>query len=994
MDTIPMIYNMKLKDEEEIEYKIIYKNATHYSTYTYLKKRLEYKFNVKIEKLSLKELINKFNYKIELKKDIEAFTNEFHIIGSSNTIINYKKINENIIYFISENNLLKIKDYISKITVNNFLNNQSQELSLEGYPQFFIEFNYQKIFINEEEINKCLIIITNTTIIIYGCKKNNFVKLSQIGVSEISAVCTYKNNIFLGYKNGLIEKMIYNHKSGIEFKTINYSLLEYFIPILPLFRKIKDGYNRFMKQETKLLRTNLPILIMQCGEFYLVYADRIFIYVFFKNKEISRFENLNFKQLLIINETKTSMILNCFYEEGSREIFYFNESSREYFYNKKSPLPDFNKQLAIENGYNFCSFKTKNKFYYALTPKSQNSKILYFTTLNEYLLNTENINENERCENIEILKFDLIIHKISIFENNNIKYLCVFSNSIYIYEILENYKLFYNINNSDVPMLRKYGNKEICINSLYLLSEEKYSPIGFILNKEGYYTFLSRIFNKILFKKEGKEIHARKLKDLIINKTSFFNKLNEIHLMLIKLKNFIKKERFNFTDISINEICQSINYLITTINYILLINERLPNLLNNEISLWDILINNEFKQFSLNILIKKDPSILIEIEKKCEGFFPLSDIFYQRGLELISSYKNIIQLEESIEFFKKCDKLDFSVINKLEDIKYLKGSIDLLITFKISNIERYKICKGGLIKILNYPFSENIIFNILDKLLKKNQLEDCICCLENNKNKSIIEFQNILEMEIKNSHFENFIKEKYLISINKIEYDLLWKYYIIKGLYKEAIVCLFNIAKTKPLDLIKRIEYLRLCKVYSDGSNELNNEEVFNLAKIQLEISNKLKIPLNDLLTINELFNLYTAPNRLFKESLLLINLCSNIDNQLIKNLWIGFLINDDNLWDSLSFLSKNLDYKFFNLNIFGIVVINEGIKRDDPLFIKKCFEYSGIEYKLRGFLKELLNNSNLKNISNGVDINIDIENKKILIDVLRVNGWIDDLKI
>jgi len=270
-----------------------------------------------------------------------------------------------------------------------------------------------------------------------------------------------------------------------------------------------------------------------------------------------------------------------------------------------------------------------------------------------------------------------------------------------------------------------------------------------------------------------------------------------------------------------------------------------------------------------------------------------------------------------------------------------------------------KVCyaKDRLKKKALEDIREEFIFVVLDSLLKnliegKKLIKDCACCTNEEEYK--INLNNPVDLiYINHIHLLKFLEEKYEISQEPVEYDLLWRYNLIKKNRKKASEILIDIAKRKFIDLKTRINYISksYCIIKSDETKTL-----LEIAQIQQEYSEKQPETLDlksKLLDSDTLFNDYLLLDDEYL-ALKMMKICENNDSDTKKEL-IERLFSGDyyQIIEKLGYCRDLNEDQWIEIETIGDVLIHQLESESKMNLIRVLINFNYDEKKVRKFIEE-----------------------------------------
>ncbi|KAF7683365.1 Nuclear pore complex protein [Astathelohania contejeani] len=724
-----------------------------------------------------------------------------------------------------------------------------------------LRFNSDICFVREfvplsgifkDEIEHCLIVLTETQAIIYGLKGCEILSTGLIAPTPDCPVCVDISNglIFMGCKDGNMYQIVYRDSffSSIFIYNPNFSYISYFLPAM-------------------LKKENLCIKAIKAGFFYAVALtnNNIRIYRIKKGKAEQSYDTnaSDYIAINIISETEEELFFYVIRRDGSRSFFVYETQSCKHLFDKAAPQ--------TSEGI----FKTEfigEKTFQALikSPEQYEGSSVTILSLNENAL--VNFQQNKRIENYEMFVVNENIINTSIHKN----LFFLTGSRLLEYEFLTKEKYLLISRPDDVSrFIKDYGDKEAFISYLMLISNgEDVSKLDHFFKKmeiktEAIYCFLYRIIGPVL-KKE-------------INSQMALNKLSILKRRMENVKKYL------FDNSMIDHLCEAINYI--SILYAHELYYTMDDILHPNTILSKLIDAYTLHNTSIEPLLNK-------MSKECPSFLPLDEVYYRKGKE---SLKNKFY-KESLNSFKNVTKEDLEpIINEYNLNRFYYGSITLL---RNSFYDDYEYFVGELVNALKCKCALDcaledhresfafVVFEAMLILLKKGDGRmfgySCVCSAYNEKKNIGETFLNIQINDIfrVNSPFlEAYLNDKSKHSNIEEEYELAWKYYLFKKDKIRSADSLYKLATNKHIEFKKRIEYLTLAAGLVE-SYKLKLE----LAKIQEDIIYKTKDApshlRNKLLSADELFNDYSYPLNYYGCSLKIMDICGYNNKEIIKELW------------------------------------------------------------------------------------------------------------
>lgn len=746
----------------------------------------------------------------------------------------------------------------TRLHLYNYFNCVLKEIQFTSKVENILFFQPIKCFFNEK-IKQALLVVTEKSILFYGIdtESNELIETNVVVYSNtrIQDVKSFDGRIFLGGDDGNLYQLIYSNNNFLGLRTAYLKNLDFkFVKkILPFFSKKNQPIKKiaFSKNWSLTLSDN-EVKLYNVKE-----KETKFINSF----DLER--NSSFIDIKIIEESESNVFFYLINKVGKR--FYYTNTS--FLFEKRAPLEE-NDLLPL--------FHKANNNGLVLYKKTG---LAYFINLNEDVL--KNFTLNKVIENYEVIKteFDEIFLKERVL-------IIVKGRNITFYEINDSEGLLESCRPEEVyTLIKNYGDREIISIFYSLLSKEKdiskIEPMltkNEVLRKQGYFTFLFRMIN---------EIWEEKIDSV------FFLKAERIckKLKIVLGSNFALQEDFS------NEFIQSINFLKIAYEYNLSFDFTLSSLMLDELDLRNTLIKKLLTQFAGQV-----ESLENLLSTKCPKFVNFQEIYYFKGLEALDRSKSKENLYESLNNFKFLSFCLEDIIEKYLQVHFYVGSVTILKKLKAKKEENIFIkkinylkqslkCKKSIevgLEDLNKEFSFLIFEALISNLLEKNELtnSNCMCCNSDFK----FTFNDLINL---NTPFlQEFLAQKSEISLVEEEYNLIWKFLVIKNKTDLAVENLVRIAETKPISLEGRMNYLNIAHTLKNSKELFLKIETLKIQQEFLKIKPNCLLQ-NKLLSPTELFNDFLLPAKQNLLALRMYDLFNYSDINLLNKLWVSVLQSD-----------------------------------------------------------------------------------------------------
>lgn len=769
----------------------------------------------------------------------------------------------------------------------------------------FVDIFIPKKGIFNEKIYYCIVVFTESQVIIYGIDNKTKALINTNYVCAVSSkpICHIINNgnIFIGCENGNVYSVIYKSLDSWSFNMMYLYNPDssYISCLVPTSLKRKKPRIKCMSAKKNFMVT--------LGKVLSIYNIEDGIY---KTREIPIYKD--YVNVQIVEVKHGEIFFYCVSSDGSRDFF-----DSKQILTKKNPFDECDD----------VKIKTTEKKLIILQKNQYKGTILQFISFNEF--QSINIDRNKPSENLEtlILSDDILD---CFFCNNETTLYLLANRKIIFYEIMDIKKYVLISRADDVyNMIKNIGQREALVLYFNLLSlNSDISKMEFLSVKVDE-NHLKSLFSFIY--RELKSFLYLPLKEIL----KCDNMKNELELKVIKFKNLYKKIKKH----ELNVATDILNYFVQTVFFINLLDEYSLNF--ESITLLDLLFDNSanFKKNSLDELMEifkmnKSIDMLINsLNAKAPDYLPIDEIYRHKGLNLLKKYPSRDKLWESLKNFKHIS-FNLDVIEKYNDLKFYSGSIILIRKHFNFNFEKEVLllknaihCDGAISSALedsreefHFAFFEALTQNLLEKDINNK----CACC----DTKTYFKLTEIIKLDSK--FLSSFLKEKSKFDTNSKLYELYWKYCAYRNDRINAVKSLIYLIDEKSISQEKKIDLLRKCKTISlyTEYQEMVSKRV-KLLDIQLELINRgenSKMLKNMLLKADTLLNdyAYKYPDL----ALRIIDIYNLKDKNAIKETWIKAL--DCDLKKSLQFIvMNNFSGNAFDIEILGNIFLEKMTKND-----------------------------------------------------------------
>lgn len=872
----------------------------------------------------------------------------------------FKYLNETSSFKIIEKNYPRILSGISAL-----FEIENETLKLFAYKTnevYSQKFDSNILFVKEfipknffrEEFESAVFVVTENCGYFYLCIQNSLEKQYKCDLQgTVTAMTIEYGNIYLGYSDGEVDCVKYDNADMCP-KNITSSVISFFFPVF------------FPKK--------LEILKITAGKFFVLFSttEKIFFYYkdkFFHEKSLNLNENSEIKEkildIYIISEENQKLIFGLIYTNGDRNIFEINKYGKkivENFLDFKSAPGNFNSLKVFtnkeENISNLCYVNIDGT--------------LTFQTINEFQL--KNHLASQAVENIEEVQLNDVIRDVKFVSENisktgneiklRLRYVEVLTKTRLItLEVLRAPKIFKQVESKDIHMLMYYGEKENAINSLRLMSEDEYSAIRVPFAKY-FYNFFYLELKNILDIRFARNYTQKEYESLEIIKNKFATLIERLNA--ISSEYVISKSEDMMT---VNEIIKTLEYTISTINFIFLIQKYIPPFLEN-VGFYEILTDKKFKSDCLKEMMEcaNSKSILVQITLQCKEFFPLSDIYKEKGSQLLKS-ERIELLKDAVKFFKKTEGIEPAIIHEFNRKRYFEGAMSLIEASCATNLLQESLKCTCAVKMGLSRKRLELSYKIFDRLVKLRTFESCLCkksCemfeadSKRVKTSYLDRISSILEVKevLEDDFFEEYLKEKFYNSAAKEEYDLLWKYYITSGRQAEALHVLAELVRIRNISFEEKLEYLKISNLNRNFCGDRRkSEQIFydwKLAKIQAEMMRRRGMKTRDLLSANELYNDHCNRYKFDDLCLQIIDMADSVLPEILKAHYL-------NIADEENFYTIYRNFQFTgtakNIDIVGNVLLGKLDENSNFDICKLLTEMNFPQSEILGFLESKITN-------------------------------------
>lgn len=693
--------------------------------------------------------------------------------------------------------------------------------NIETLRDFSSEIRFVEVFkpiedVFNEKIQNCLLIITETEVIIYGIEVDSYNIISTEFSCKLAsaATCLQINNgqIFIGGDDGFVYQAVYKTLDLFSYRYMTLNRLGGSL--------LKSLTSIFRKKQRKITAISVG------KKFLVALSDKVDIFRIdsgvYKVDTIALDES--YLGIQIIEENP--LFFYCISSNGKRDFY-----STKLLFSRDGPsFPDeFNAQKIFRS----------NQDMNVSIRKVYDKTMVQINRFNpNHLRNFTKFSPVENQETFPILDSVLdvkILDKIYILAESK----------IFIYEISDSKRFLMNCRNQEVSsMYNLFGDIEFMANYFELLS-----------------------MNESIAKLEGlcKDAHAknfalfvwmyRLLKPIWNVSPEKLRDNRHIQFAINKMNSLKPKIAYNFHEAAefMDEFIQTGHYINLLFDYNVVFNESLEMILTTETDFKKYTLKNLLNLFSNNQAIEP---LLKTMSNSCPLYLPLNQINLQRGLQLVK-LEDKESLRKSLQYLENA-KFDQTIIDTFNEIGFYYGSVYLIkklfdfeYAYAVDLFKSSVKCKCSF-ELAMSDTREDFLYPFFDALIElgsptfKGSLS--ACCEEGD------DFTFNLLM-IKNPLFEKFLRYSFNSVPHKIIY---WKYCLIRDKKEQAIQTLLSLINdTSSMDTIQ--SYLDKALTVSIGTSYHGEIKLkIKLFKIQRELFERdSKFKRTSLLDSETLYNDY-----------------------------------------------------------------------------------------------------------------------------------------
>lgn len=675
----------------------------------------------------------------------------------------------------------------------------------ETLSSFTSKILFVKVFkpikgIFNSKITFCLLIITESDIIIYGIENDTHSIVNTDFSCKLytTPVCVeiHNGNVFLGCIDGNVYHAIYK-----SIDLFNYKYLNLYSP-----------GNSFIKNITSVFkRKKHRITSMSAGSKYLIALTRsIEIYNvesgIYKINEIPLNDFNSYVSVQIIEENP--LFFYCVLSNGIRE--YYNT---EKMFSLDPPI--------IENSETDRILLSTPSSLLSIRSTTDRSSFVLSTFNDDQL---RNFSRTKPVENYEVISIFQKVLDANLTENDLV---VLTPDTVLHYTILDSRKFLLNCRTQEIYLMYKnYGDIEFMIKYFQLLTEnEDVSKLEGLCKNESIKTHALFIWIYDLIKPVW-SINLSTLKTIDENEFC----LDEI---IKKLK--ILKQRLPYGYDSakqfIDEFIQTSFYISLLLDYNVTFSDSFESILTGETDFKNTTLTSLLDAFTLTQSI--DP-LLKTLQNNCPLYLPLEQINLQRGLQLIKK-DDVDSMMKSLEYLSQT-KFDLGVVNRFNEYTFYYGSVFLIKErFDFSYETAVMLFKESVKCKKSFDLGledsrESFLYPFFEALLELDSFSPCICCDSKPLMVDLVSIEHPL--------FKVFLKDSQTKNMKAC--NLYWKYLLFRNMKIEAIQALMNLSQRTDLPIDQKVDFLHTALSISSGTY-LNSEIRLRLSlyDIQKELTNR-----------------------------------------------------------------------------------------------------------------------------------------------------------
>jgi nuclear pore complex protein Nup155 len=758
------------------------------------------------------------------------------------------------IWFTSEN----------RLTIWRYESNETEEITTFSSEVLQVQAFVPKPGVFNDKVALCLFVATEDQLVVLGVERDTFCLINTDFVatapSAVTCAAIRNGDIFIGCENGSVYNVVYMSINSWSFR-----MMHLYDPDSTIFSHLVPSILKRKKSAIRALSAGRRFMV-SLGRKVTVYNIEGGIY---KHSDIA--VSKEYIDVQVVDETDSSVFFYLVQKDGSRDFY-----DTRLVLSKRSPnIGDMTELLELRT-------RTTRDRLCTIKRAPYDGNIVTVVSLNEdQLVNFDRLRPSENYEIIilrdeaELIGTDgstlvfLGNRKVSFYEIQTVERHLLSCRPEEIFNVYKNYGeketlvFYYRLlsNNEDVGRMEYLcmKNEDVQLDALFLYLYRLVSPV------------LEKPFERILESGEGVELERMQLK-------------------MRNVQGKIKKKM-------LRPACEFIDEFLQTSFFLNILREYSVDLEGASFSSMMLQDSAGFRRRKLKELLEifkinqSTESLIKTLSARCPLFLPIEEVYYQRGLELLSKHPSRELLHESLRNLKNV-QFNEQFVKRYAELKFHYGAMMLIresfnfdFEHAVELLRSCVRCEGALNLGLEDPREEFLyaLFEALTWVLRAGEFGGgCTCC----DKASEMGLSDIIKISV--PFLERFLKEKAMGSSDPEIYELHWKYCVYRDERTKATTSLLELADNKPVPLQSKIELLR--KALSASVNTQLSGEVrmrLELADVQLEMIRRgIENPLinNSLLSADELFNdyAYKHPDLALK----IIGISNYPDREAIRELW------------------------------------------------------------------------------------------------------------
>ncbi|KAM0671637.1 subunit of nuclear pore complex [Ordospora colligata] len=715
-----------------------------------------------------------------------------------------------------------------------------------------------------EKVSHCLFVATEDQVMIYGIEKDTMCLVNTDFVastpSKTTCIAITDGDVFIGCENGGVYQVIYKSMDTWSFKIMHVydpgaSILSSFIP--------------------NVLRRKRPaVRSMSVGRRFLVSLGRdVTVYNvdggMYKVGEITM--SKEYVGVQIVDESDERVFFYAVQKDGSRDFY-----DGKVVMTKRSP--NIGDMTEIK-GMKVCM--SEERVCMIRKGRYDGSIVTLISRNEDQVCNFDRLKSSESYE-VLVLKDDVDTGEIY----GNVIFL-IGGRKMLIYEVQQLGKFLLSCRSEDIfSVYKSYGEREILVLYYELLgNNEDVGRLEYLCLKNedaqlsALFVYLYRLMRPVLDKSFEEVVKG----DLGVY-------LEKVQIKMKSIRGKLKAKHLRSVCDFIDEFLQTCFYMNVLYEYSVCLDGK---------SLRHVIFEDsaEFKKRSLKAILdlfKVNQSVepLIKtLSTKCPLFLPIEEVYYQRGLEMLSKRPSRELLFESLSNLKNV-QYNENLVEKYNEFKFYHGSTALIkenfsfdFEYGVDVLKKSVRCTGALNLALEDPREDFLyaLFEALLEVLKANEFgRECSCC---SKPGNMV-LNDVIRISV--PFLERFLKEKSMVSSDPQIYELHWKYCVYRNEKMKGVSSLLDLADNKPIPFELKVDLLRAALSVSVNTPVFNDVKMrLELADIQAEIIRRGRIDpaiSNRLLSADELFNDYAYKHP--DLALRIVGISNYTDKTVIKELW------------------------------------------------------------------------------------------------------------